>query len=207
MGEMMFTGLIEHLGIVKSNKKTDKGQRLEIEVASLPLVIGESIAVNGVCLTLVSYENSILAFDLSPETLAVTNLQKLLPGMIANLERALTFSARLGGHIVTGHVDTCATVESIKEHGEYRELVMVGFSAETRRYLLPKGSIALDGVSLTITKADKHGITLMLIPHTIANTNLSKLAVGQVLNVEFDYFTRIVAHQLCLSGQLKGETV
>ena len=200
----MFTGLIEQCGEVIEHVVGPLGHRLAVRVHGEPVVAGESIAVNGVCLTVLPDTTPGVHFDVSPETLAVTNLAGLQVGAYVNIERAMQASARLGGHYVTGHVDTTACVQSTRVLGEFIELTVAGFARSDVRYLLPKGSITLDGVSLTINAVDEASIRMMLVPHTLQQTTFGTLQVGQRLNVEFDYLTRIIAHQL---GSLLDSTI
>lgn len=199
----MFTGLIEQQADVIANHVGKIANRLVLKSSFSELLTGESIAVNGTCLTLLPQEDEYLAFDVSPETIMLTTLGKLKAGDKVNLERSMSANARFGGHYVSGHVDTTASVLSVSALGEYIEMVIGDFSMPASRYLLPKGSITLDGVSLTINTVDNIGIKIMLVPHTLAQTTLGHMQVGQQLNVEFDYITRIVAHQLTVSGQMK----
>ncbi|MBA2711827.1 MAG: riboflavin synthase [Tatlockia sp.] len=199
----MFTGIVDAIGEVLVNRKDLVANRLEIKSAYRELAIGESISVNGVCLTLVPESNERLIFDVSPETLALTNLGKLKAGDRVNLERAMSATARFGGHYVSGHIDTTACLKIKNTIGDYVEMTIGDFALPANMYLLPKGSICLDGVSLTINTVNADDIKLMLIPHTLAETTLGQLETGQRLNVEFDYLTRIVAHQLKIAGQLK----
>lgn len=202
----MFTGLIETIGTVQANQNNNVANRLVISSNFEQLVAGESIAVNGVCLTLLPIEVAgLLHFDVSPETLKRTTLGALLNGDAVNLERAMVASARFGGHYVSGHVDTTAHVQSIAPVGDYVQLELSGFMQQAKLYLIPKGSITVEGVSLTINAVTEESVSLMLVPHTLAQTTLNKLVVGQLVNIEFDYFTRIVAHQLQLFGKLKCE--
>lgn len=201
----MFTGLIEQQAEVITNNADKLANRLLLQSSFTALQTGESIAVNGVCLTLLPDKNGQLAFDVSPETLNRTTLSQLQPGDKVNLERSMLASARFGGHYVSGHVDTTASLKAITKLGDYIEMIVGDFSLPSYRYLIAKGSITLDGVSLTINTVNEAGIALMLVPHTIAQTTLGLMQIGQRFNVEFDYLTRIVAHQLTISGQLKGE--
>ncbi|ARG97292.1 riboflavin synthase [Legionella micdadei] len=201
----MFTGIIEQQGAVLANISMKNANRLEIESPFQDLKTGESIAVNGVCLTLLPEHNGSLMFDVSPETVNLTTLGHLKKGDKVNLERAMQANTRFGGHYVSGHVDTTASLKSATTIGEFQEVVIGDFAACASMYLLPKGSITLDGVSLTINAVTDGNIKLMLVPHTLAQTTLGQVAVGQRLNVEFDYLTRIVAHQLKISGQLNND--
>lgn len=200
----MFTGLVEQCGTVLSQEKHAGGTHLILEAPFESLVIGESIAVNGVCLTLLPAPVGQLAFDVSPETLRATSLGALELGHGVHLERALLASDRLGGHYVTGHVDRAAEIRCITQHGEYTEVTVAGFNASDRRYLCPKGSVTLDGVSLTINAVTDDAITVMLIPHTLLKTTLSTWFIGQRINIEFDYIARVLVHQL---GSLADSTI
>lgn len=201
----MFTGLIESQGEVITNHKIGLAHRLVIKASYPDLKLGESIAINGVCLTLLASDWGQLAFDLSPETSALTTLSVLKAGDKVNIERAMSATARFDGHYVSGHVDTTACLTRKTVIGEFVEMIVGDFARCASMYLLPKGSIALDGVSLTINDSNDEGIKLMLIPHTLAKTTLGQLQIGQRINVEFDYLTRIVLHQLKQTGQLKNE--
>lgn len=192
----MFTGLIEKRGEVLSQRFVGNASRLHIRVSLGPLQLGESIAVNGVCLTLVLQEGDCLVFDVSPETLKLTTLGELIPGDCVNIEQALSATSRFGGHYVSGHVDTTAVVQSLIPLDGYIEMTVSDFAMPAEAYLLPKGSITLDGVSLTINAVGDGYIKLMLVPHTLAITNLGFVKEGHRINVEFDYLTRVVVHQL-----------
>lgn len=202
----MFTGLIEQRLRVIDNRLGDKANRLLIErLPATDYEPGESIAINGVCLTLLPDDEQHLAFDVSPETLRLTTLGQASVGDYVNMERAMRANGRFGGHYVSGHVDTSACVSGLNPVGDYLELVVTDFAMPAAAYLLPKGSITLDGVSLTINEIRGDNVHLMLIPHTLEQTTFGQMQTGQRLNVEFDYLTRIVAHQLALAGQLKSE--
>ncbi len=200
----MFTGLVETCGTLLSQTSNASGMRLAFEANFKDLVLGESIAVNGVCLTLVLDDTGNLLFDISPETQALTNLGQLVAGDKVHLERALRLSDRLGGHYVNGHIDTTATLASITPKQDCLEMVIAGFTPNQMRYLCLKGSVALDGVSLTINAVQRDRITVMLIPHTLLKTTLSTWKVGQLINIEFDYIARVLVHQL---GSLPDSTI
>ncbi len=194
----MFTGLIEQQGRVIANTDLRVANRLLIRAEFTLLKAGESIAVNGACLTLLPDFAHALAFDVSPETLKLTNLGQLQLGQQVNLERAMLATTRFGGHYVNGHVDTTAGLQSVTPVDDYIEMIVGGFAACDIIYLLPKGSVTLDGVSLTINTLNEGCISVQLVPHTLAHTTLGQRQVGDRLNVEFDYLAKIVAHQLKL---------
>jgi riboflavin synthase len=204
-GEDMFTGLIEQQGEVLANISARLTNRLVIKSPFKQLAPGESIAVNGVCLTLLPEYAEHLSFDLSPETLELTTLGQLNVGDKVNLERAIQATTRFSGHYVSGHVDTTAYLKSMTSAGECREISIGNFAIPACMYLFPKGSITLDGVSLTINEVSADFIKLMLVPHTLAQTTLGQVKIGQGFNVEFDYLAKIVAHQLKVAGQLRNE--
>lgn len=202
----MFTGIIEQKTQVKFLEILDNCARLELYGVWTDVEIGESIAVNGVCLTVLTTGANDMCFDLSLETLNVTKMKTLRAGTWVNLERAVKVSARMGGHYVSGHVDTQAILVEKKASGAYQEYILSSFDArDSHLYLLPKASLTVDGVSLTINRVEKDKVSLMLVPHTLDNTALGLLHPGDPVNIEFDYITRIVAHQLQSMGQLKNE--
>jgi len=196
----MFTGIIELQGTVEGMHLS----RLAVQARMDARHAGESISVNGVCLTLLpESSDTVLFFDVSPETFAVTNLSNLQIGDVVNLERAMLSTTRFGGHYVSGHVDTTAVIHRLTPMDDYLEVIIGGFAVCDTMYLLPKGSITLDGVSLTINVVKDRAIHVMLVPHTLGHTTLGQWQVGQRLNVEFDYLTRIIAHQLrSIAGSL-----
>ena len=193
----MFTGIVETTARVRSLTRSGADARLVLDVALEELVLGESISVSGVCLTVVSFDASSFAADVSVETLRVTTLGKLTPGADVNIERSLRASDRLGGHLVLGHVDGVGRVAARENSGR----VIFEAPAELARYLAPKGSVAIDGVSLTINRlVDAGGFDVMLVPHTLAVTTLSSLVVGTSVNLEVDVLARYVARQLDYAG-------
>lgn len=194
----MFTGLVQVLGEVFETREEPSGRRLTIRWPGLdtaadgPVVLGESVAVNGCCLTVVELvAGDTFAFQAGPETLARTNLGSLSAGSKVNLERALRLSDRLGGHIVQGHVDTTATLAEQRPEGPWAFLKFTLDPAWTR-LMVPKGSVAVDGVSLTIVDTAPGWFSVMLIPHTLAVTTLGVRKVGEAVNIETDILAKHV---------------
>ncbi|PJD90703.1 MAG: riboflavin synthase [Legionella sp.] len=192
----MFTGLIEHCGRVIANQNLGDANRLEIQAAIEGIAPGDSIAIQGVCLTLVNQPSPHLLFDVSPETLERTTLGSLVAGQKVNMERAMQATSRFGGHYVSGHVDGKVYLQARHSVGDYIEMVIGGFADCDILYLIPKGSITLDGVSLTINAVEHDHIKVLLVPHTIQHTTLDQLQIGDALNVEFDYVARLISHQV-----------
>jgi riboflavin synthase len=188
----VFTGLVQEVGTVASVTSTDGGARIRL---SAPLAAGvetgDSVLVNGVCLTATNVNAGAFEADLSPETLSRSALGALAPGDRVNLELPLRASDRLGGHIVQGHVDAVAEVREVHEHGGGRDLRVEAPQA-VLRYVVEKGSVALDGVSLTVTEVDENGFGVSLIPETLARTNLADVAPARKLNVEVDVLAKYV---------------
>ncbi|MEO8000679.1 MAG: riboflavin synthase [Arenimonas sp.] len=190
----MFTGIIQSVGLVQSLQKIGGDVRLALAVNGLPMhdvELGESIAVSGVCLTVVAFDANYFAADVSNETLSRTTLGNLLVGDKVNLERALQASSRIGGHWVSGHVDGVASVHSIGEDARSQRW---RFAADKSllRYIAEKGSVAVNGVSLTVNAADFEGFEVNLVPHTVEHTNFSVLATGSPVNIEVDLMARYV---------------
>ena len=196
----MFTGIIEELGTIDSFTRTDGGARMVVSanVVTSDSRDGDSIAVNGVCLTALDVNPSSFSADLSQETLDRSTLGNLKTGSRVNLERAVTPATRLGGHIVQGHVDARGEFISAEESGEFWT-VRIGYPAEVSQYLVYKGSIAVEGISLTIAKLTEDFFDIAVIPKTWELTNLSTLAPGDAVNLEADviakYVERIMAIQ------------
>lgn len=207
----MFTGLVEEVGRLKRLDVSGKGARAFVACAlgdasgkhGEPLVLGESVSCAGVCLTVDAITSDGFEADVSAETLRSTNLASRANAPI-NLERATRAGARLGGHIVLGHVDGTATVKTVKPVGDAREVAFT-MGRELAPFVAAKGSITLDGVSLTLNIVEDHTssvlATVMLVPHTQGRTTLNELAVGAVLNVEVDVLARYVARQLTLAKE------
>ncbi len=192
----MFTGLIDHCGKIIKSESNELGINLQIQCQFDDLVLGESIALNGVCVTVVNPQTQLFTCNISPETLAKTTMMLLKTGDTVNLERALRLSDRLGGHIVTGHVDACCTLKAKMAYADYSEYIFAGIEKNKMVYLIDKGSVAINGVSLTINTLSPNGFSVMLIPHTLEKTNLAQLIESQSVNIEFDYLAKIVARQL-----------
>jgi riboflavin synthase len=193
----MFTGLVESMGTVRAIAPEGEGTRLWIAEATLAqeLPLGASVAVNGVCLTVVAREADAFAFQAGPETLRLTNLGELQPGMRVNLERALRVGDRLGGHIVQGHIDGLGTLGRRERQGDW-EFVWFGCPPSLARYLVPKGSIAVDGVSLTLVEITPEGFSVALIPHTLDATTLGQKQPSATVNLEVDLFAKYVFRYL-----------
>ncbi|NPA14204.1 MAG: riboflavin synthase [Aquificae bacterium] len=191
----MFTGLVEDVGKVVNLLLGSTNSRLKVQTNLKDIQIGDSVAVNGACLTVVKIEGNTLTFDLSEETLKRTNLKWLKPNDLVNLERALTPSKPLGGHIVQGHVDTLGKITKLQKRGEHY-LLQVEFEEEFLPYVVEKGSIAVDGISLTINKVLPKGVEINVIPHTFQNTNLKTRKEGDWVNLEFDILGKYVVNYL-----------
>ena len=198
----MFTGIVEETGRVRTLEIADRTARLDIG-ATLVLeesAVGSSIAVNGACLTVVSRAADGLAFELGPETLARTALGRLKAGDVVNLERPLKLGGPLGGHLVLGHVDGVGAVEAVTRV-ESTTRVRIGLPGpDLLPLMIPQGSVAVEGVSLTVAKLDGLAFEVMLIPHTLASTTLGRLARGQAVNIEADVIGKYVLRSVALRG-------
>ena len=195
----MFTGLVEAVGSVRSIRQDFRMNRLRISADFSRLALGESIAVRGICLTVVDFGEGYFEVEASPETMRCTNLGSLKPGDHVNLERAMVLGGRMGGHWVMGHVDGVAEVSARIPQGAAVR-VDLRFDRQWMRYVVPKGSIALDGVSLTVNEAGDESFSVMLIPHTQKSVSPDFLSVGQRVNVEVDvlgkYVERLMAPRM-----------
>lgn len=189
----MFTGIIEEVGTVLSFSS----DMIKIECSKVleGTKLGDSICVNGVCLTVTDITNTSFSADVSPETLRVTSLSGIKERSIVNLERALTLNSRLGGHLVSGHVDTVGKVLKISKLSDFYE-VTVSFSGEFKKYFVNKGSVTFDGISLTVANCGDDFITVAIIPHTYENTALKLTKPGDNINVEFDILAKYVEKNL-----------
>jgi len=193
----MFTGLIEEVGTVTSTRERKRSKQLQIVAPRIAKEIrtGESVALNGCCLTLSARRGDRLTFDLLEETLARTNLKMLERDSSVNLERALRGDGRLGGHFVQGHVDCTSRIISFEQiGGDYR--LAVELPAEFARYVACKGSIAIDGISLTIADVSPKSFAVWIIPHTKRHTNLSRAEAGILVNLEFDILAKYVERMI-----------
>ena len=189
----MFTGLIEALGLVSSLKQTVSGYRLRIRTTIAPeLTIGESVAVNGVCLTVAMVEGQEVHADVGPETVRLTTLASLRHEQPVNLERAMRADSRFGGHFVQGHIDGTGTVEDTRDEGDAHWLT-IRFPSALASLFIRKGSIAVDGVSLTVAGLDDRQFDVMIIPFTWSHTTLSSLRTGDRVNLECDVVGKYIA--------------
>jgi riboflavin synthase len=196
----MFTGLIEALGEITEVKPTPGGFRLRLSTALATEVSnGDSLAVNGVCLTVVSADPDGIHADVSPETGRVTSLGTLTRGAVVNLERPLRADSRLGGHFVQGHVDATGTIEELRADGECFWMT-VKFPSTLAPFIVRKGSIAVDGVSLTVAGVDDRHFDVQLIPFTWSHTNLHTLKTGDPVNLECDILGKYVARAIEVAG-------
>ena len=189
----MFTGLIEEVGKIKSIQRSGQSMVLLIEAKEIlkESELGDSIAVNGVCLTVTTIDSSSFTVDVMPETFARTSLNHLSTGSPVNLERAMTPNRRFGGHFVAGHVDGMAKLIDKKE---VENAIFLLFSAEPEltKYMVPKGSIAIDGISLTLIDVHSNSFSVSIIPHTLKSTNLYTKPIGSLVNIEVDMIGKFV---------------
>lgn len=197
----MFTGIVTQMGKVLSVQQNKQGASLVMLAPFDDVQIGESIAIDGVCLTVTQVmddaEGVRLQFDVSPETWQLTTLQFLQQGSQVNMERALCIGDRLGGHFVTGHVDQSCSLASLRQEGEFLCMSFAGVHKTSMQNIIKKGSIAVSGVSLTVNEVSDLGFEVMLIPQTLAETNLGQLKMGDKVNIEFDMIVKIVNNRSC----------
>lgn len=189
----MFTGIVEETGTVVAFARGDDAWKLQVaaEVALQDVALGDSIAVNGCCLTVTRFDGRHLWFDVLEETRNVTSLSTIVPGAAVNLERALRFGGKIGGHFVTGHVDGRGTIEVFEPRGADHYL-RVRAPEGTGRYLIHKGSITIDGISLTVAEVEGDAFAVWIIPTTIQVTNLREKRAGSPVNLEFDLLGKYV---------------
>ncbi|MCX5782821.1 MAG: riboflavin synthase [Elusimicrobia bacterium] len=185
----MFTGIIEDIGKIR---KISSG-KLSVETKLDDIKIGDSISVNGVCLTVIevrrSKDFSVIVFDFSPETSSKTNIGKLKIGSKVNLERAVKIGDRLGGHFITGHIETASKIKSIKKE-DNSSVFEISLPKELNKYVVNKGSITVDGVSLTIVKSENECFSVSIVPHTMEKTTFNNKKVGDLINIETDMMAK-----------------
>ncbi len=193
----MFTGLIETICSVKSIRSTGDSTLLDVDLAEIAAEsnIGDSIAINGVCLTVTRIEGATASFDVSAETLAKSTLGKLRPASQVNIERAMKAADRFGGHFVQGHIDGTATIRAIEKHGDFADFAFTA-GAELLDAMVAKGSVAVDGVSLTIANIEQNGFRIAIIPETLRRTTLGKARTGDCVNIETDIIVKTIKRQL-----------
>jgi len=201
----LFTGLVEEKGVVKQLKQLGNASDISIEgpLVSSDVSIGDSIAINGCCLTVVSIEGTTLTFQAGSETLRRTNLGTLAAGSFVNLERSLQVGQRMGGHYVSGHVDAVATVDERSDDGEWAKF-WFNVPSELTSQMASKGSVTVDGISLTLVDVEDDRFSVELIPHTLDATTLGRRHVGSHVNIETDLLAKYVQKQLKGSGEVKS---
>lgn len=187
----MFTGIVEDIGKVVNITNS----QLEIETCLDDIKIGDSVAVNGVCLTVTKISNNVLNFDYSPTTSDITNISLLKKNSVVNLERALTLKTRLGGHIVLGHIDTTTTIVNIKKEDRFY-FISFKLKENIKKYIVEKGFISIDGISLTVAQNDNEKFSVTMIPETFNKTIFHTEKVGDIVNVELDVLAKYVDKML-----------
>lgn len=204
----MFTGIIEEVGEVKEFVKKNKSASITIAASKVvsDVKLGDSIAVNGVCLTVTGFNDSCFTAELSEETLCVTKFSFLKTKDKVNLERALRLSDRLSGHIVTGHIDCIGVVTQRLDRGDF-SVFHIKFDKSFYRYVIKKGSIAIDGVSLTVNDLTEEGVRLNIIPHTLELTNLKLMNNSSKVNIEFDIIGKYVESLVSKNNREGGITL
>lgn len=197
----MFTGIIEEIGTVRAVQKGSSASFIKIEAGKIfeDMHIGDSIAVNGVCLTVTRFSGNVFTADVMNETLSRSSLGSLKTGSIVNLERAMAANRRFGGHIVTGHIDGTGTISKIERDG-IALWYTVSAADNILRYIVEKGSVAIDGISLTVAKVTEDSFSVSVIPHTAAQTALSSKGIGDTVNLENDIVGKYV-EKLLSAGQ------
>jgi riboflavin synthase len=190
----MFTGIIQATGIIKNINSHDKGSVITFQSSAFDfsqIKIGDSIAVNGVCLTVISFDKDFFVADLSQETLNCTSYKDAFEGKVVNMESALKLNQGIDGHLVSGHVDGIAKINDKYQEGESFRF-QIEAPEELRKYIAKKGSVTLDGISLTVNNINEKEFNVNIVPHTLENTNLSSLEIGDKLNIEVDMIARYV---------------
>ncbi len=194
----MFTGLIEEVGVIASVESGVEGSRITVSAAEVlkNVKLGDSIAVDGACMTVVAFKSTEFTFEASPESLSKTNFSGFRPGRRVNLERPLTPESRIGGHYVTGHVDGLATVVSRTVQGNSHIFTFEVNAPDLAELLVPKGSVTILGISLTVNTVEKNRFSVAIIPHTLAHTNLGDYQTGDSVNIETDLLGKYVRRLL-----------
>lgn len=202
----LFTGLIETLGTVVEARPDEDGIGRWLEIAAPfchELSLGESVSVNGTCLTVVTLSLDRFGTQVSPTTLGLTTMGQLTPNAHVNLERSVTPATRLGGHWVLGHVDTRGRVATLAKQGDSHHIT-IQYDPQYQRWVLPQGSVTLDGVSLTIVDIAPGQLSVTIIPHTFSHTNIQSWSTGDAVNMEFDVLGKYVEHLMAPHDPYKG---
>lgn len=192
----MYTGLIDHCGCIIAIESLQNSCRFWIESRFQDLLHGESISIDGVCLTVVEIDGTRFCCDISPETLRITTLGQYQVNQKINIERSLCLGARMGGHFVMGHVDQTCVVKHCVNHDGFKEITFGTLTEQAQDFLITKGSVAINGVSLTVNEVGNDYFKVMLIPETLARTNLAGLQAQDLVNVEFDWLMKVIAKQI-----------
>lgn len=202
----MFTGIIEEIGVVECIKKGEKSSKLIVRCNKVlnQTKLGDSICTNGVCLTITNIGKNSFEADVMPETLRKSNLQKLKIGSIVNLERAISLQTRLGGHIVSGHIDGIGEIIDLEKE-DNGLWISIKTSQEVLKYIIYKGSISIDGISLTVGYVDNKIFKVSIIPHTLEKTILLKKIVGETVNLECDMIGKYIEKFLALDNQTQNK--
>ena len=190
----MFTGIIEDVGTIDNIKKTDFGKKISIKTNAIEISeikIGDSISINGICLTVVNKKNDLLSFDIVDKTISCTNLDKIEIGQYVNLERAMISSGRFDGHILQGHIETIGILV-YKKNISNSLIVTIEIDRDYLKYCIIKGSIAINGISLTIAEINDNLISIAIIPHTKKYTNIDKIGIGDKVNIETDLIAKYI---------------
>ena len=187
----MFTGIIENIGKITLIEEINHSYVIKIEIANLSMDIsnGDSIAINGACLTVTNVKDNIFSFDLSPETMKLTSFKYLIKNDLVNIEFPLTLNKFISGHITTGHIDTVGVIEKLLKNND-SWFIQIKIDKIYLKYIVHKGSICIDGISLTINQIQGNIIDLMVIPHTYQNTIIKNYSLGDSVNIEVDYIAK-----------------
>ncbi|MGG3282471.1 riboflavin synthase [Paenibacillus solani] len=202
----MFTGLVEEIGEMRRIGRKGEAMLLSISASRImdDLKLGDSVSVNGVCLTATTIDKGIFTVDVMPETYRSTNLKDLQPGGKVNLERAMAAGGRFGGHIVQGHVDGVGVIRSVLTDQNAVVYEVAPVNKDILKYIIPKGSVTLDGISLTVVKTTETSFTVSIIPHTLAETVLAYKKAGNTVNIETDILGKYVEHLLHFGSEDRG---